>query len=217
MSRPPCSSALLTALDTSLVRCGCSIPAPHDTARSPTPTLPPVATASPAASSTQCPKSAPAGKTGPQPCERRPRVVVNPASPSAQDLVDPARHRLGRGAQDMAFEETRAVCPLEIYLDGAGAGGLGVHHEARRRIDLARCPDRSEQVRPRDSLVDLVHAIRHLAEPDDVRPDAARRLAGGAGVVNAHRPLPPPAMLATRAERREKFAMHVDDPLRSGP
>src|SRR5207253_10764180 len=84
-------------------------------------------------------------------------------------------------------------------------------------IDRARGPDRHEQLAGADRIVDALHLVRHLAEPDDVRANSAGDAAAGANRALAHRPKPAEARIARRAPTPGQLAMHVEQPLRAGP
>src|SRR5882672_5167769 len=98
-----------------------------------------------------------------------------------QDALDIGRHDLGGGAVDVFVEQRLVAGRLEVELDSARPRRLAadMQDEARGRIDLARGADRQEQAAALQGRIDLVHVERHLAEPDDVRPELAHRLAVG--------------------------------------
>jgi hypothetical protein len=67
------------------------------------------------------------------------------------------------------------------------------------------------------AALDTIHFVRHLAEPDDVRPKLARDAARGAGWVIAERFLPMHPIIAGKAPSRLELAMHVEHALRPCP
>lgn len=84
-------------------------------------------------------------------------------------------------------------------------------HEGGGRVDLARGADRGEDLAVEQRRLDLLHAVRHLAEPHHVGPQRAcaarraRRVVGQGAV-------PGGAGVAGGAPRRTQPAVHVVHP-----
>ena len=98
-------------------------------------------------------------------------------------------------------------------------GRAGAPHgldEARRRVDLAGGADRDEQVAGAERGLDRLEPERHLAEPDDVRSQAAARPAAGAGIRAGQIAPPWQNRGAGRATHLEQLAVHVDQPAAAG-
>ena len=85
-----------------------------------------------------------------------------------------------RGAVDRLVEQVRAVRRLEVELHRMRAVLARHGHEAGRRIDVAAGADGNEEIGSSESLVDALHLVGHLAEPDDVGAHAALFPAAGA-------------------------------------
>src|SRR3546814_9040530 len=64
-------------------------------------------------------------------------------------------------------------------------------------------------------MIDLVHPVRHLAEPDDVGAQSAGQAARGAGGPVDQRAGPRAALVAGGTPGIEVLAVHVDQPRRA--
>src|SRR6185437_12810132 len=73
-----------------------------------------------------------------------------------------------------------------------------------------------EEVAVPKRLVDPVHLVRHLTEPDDVRTHSALDATRGARRSLAHRSGPGETLVACEAPAFHQLAMHVQQPLRTG-
>src|SRR6478672_2758760 len=132
------------------------------------------------------------------------------------DLLHPLRDEVAGAAVAGLVEEVGAVAGLEVELEGAGAVGGGELHEPGGGIDRARGADRDEEVGPGEGVLDVVHPVGDLAEPDDVgsqltHPASRARRQVGEVVV----PADPAAAGPTQS--RQELAVHVGDPPRAGP
>ena len=116
----------------------------------------------------------------------------------------------------MFVEQRLVVGRLEVELDRVGVGAAArLQHETRGGIDLARGADRHEQAAALQGGVDLVHVHRHLAEPHDVRPEFAHRLAVGADRLGREVDIGGEHGAAVHAADLAVAAVHVDDVLRT--
>ena len=106
---------------------------------------------------------------------------------------------------------------IQVQLDAARARMAGKIDEPGGRIDIAGGTDRHEKISRHQRRFDPVHMVRHLAEPDDVRPHVAGKAAGraGGGIQQAFRPGMP--AVAGQAPGGFQFAMHVQHPPRTRP
>ena len=68
----------------------------------------------------------------------------------------------------------------------AVAGPARLLDETRRRIDVPRGADADEQLALLQRVVDALHVIGHLAEPDDVRTQRTDQPAAGARLLDRH-------------------------------
>src|SRR5208337_5446846 len=114
------------------------------------------------------------------------------------------------------MEAADAFRRFEIKLDGAGTRLPGLQHEARSRIDRAARADRDEMIASSQRMVDFLHAVRHLAEPHNVRPKRAGHRTSWAYRTQSEVFMPDrvPAA-ARRAERFGDLAMHMNEVFRA--
>ena len=77
-------------------------------------------------------------------------------------------------------------------------------------------PIETNRSHARSAVVDPLHVVGHLAEPDDVGPDPAGDRAGRATRALAHRPVPGEALVAGEAPAAGQLAVHVEQALGPG-
>ena len=134
----------------------------------------------------------------------------------AEHLVHPLRAPARPPCPIAAFvEKDAALARLEVDLERPRAAITRGLDEAGGGIDRARRPDRHEQVALPQRVVDPLHVVRHLAEPDDV----GAHLAGRARTTGRPRPRPSAcprkALVARQAPAAGQLAVHVEQPLRA--
>src|SRR5437868_6818507 len=94
-----------------------------------------------------------------------------------QHLLHPLRYQLAGFASPAFIEQKTADARLEIDLERVRAAVARSLDETGGGVDRARRADRDEKVAALQHFVDAIHAVRHLAEPDDVRTDLSFRVA----------------------------------------
>src|SRR3546814_7132198 len=101
----------------------------------------------------------------------------------SSDVCSPdlLRHQRGRRPLPRLVEPVTALARLEVQLQRPRPARARLAYETRGGIDRARGADRHEQVGAGKRMIDLVHPVRHLAEPDDVGAQSAGQAARGAG------------------------------------
>src|SRR3546814_5734705 len=109
---------------------------------------------------------------------------------------DPLRHQRGRRPLPRLVEPVTALARLEVQLQRPRPARARLAYETRGGIDRARGADRHEQVGAGKRMIDLVHPVRHLAEPDDVGAQSAGQAARGAGGPVDQRAGPRAALVA---------------------
>lgn len=112
-------------------------------------------------------------------------------------------------------EKARTLGRFEIELDRMRPMRARLRDETGRRIHVSARADRDEQIGFRQQSIDPPHLVRHLAEPDDVRPHAAGKSAKRTSRVDAKLVPPHRAMGTKRTERFEQLPMHMDQRLRT--
>ena len=77
-------------------------------------------------------------------------------------------------------------------------------------VTLTGRMDMTSNASSRQRRIDPLHAVRHFAEPHDLRPQGAGRAAGGAGVVRSKIVAALANVAAGLALDLQQFAVHVD-------
>src|SRR6184192_4199853 len=90
-----------------------------------------------------------------------------------QHLLQPGGDQLPGLADPTLVEMGVSYAQLQVHLQRMRAAIARGLNEAGRRIDRARRADRDEQIAALERLIDPLHRVWHLAEPDDVRADAS--------------------------------------------
>ena len=79
-----------------------------------------------------------------------------------------------------------ALARFQIDLQGMRTRVTRLFDEARRRVDMAKGADADEQLALLQRVVDALHVIGHLAEPDDIRAQRTDQPAAGARLADRH-------------------------------
>ena len=125
-------------------------------------------------------------------------------------MIGEGWHDLGCRPVDGFGKERGAVRGLQVELDGLRSCARRFNYEAGGRIDRAAGADRKEEIALAKRLVDLIHPVGYLAEPDHVRAHGARFPASGARGRKHDILAPVVAGVAGAAPNRKDLAMHVD-------
>ncbi len=136
---------------------------------------------------------------------KRLKIIENIA---ARFAPDPLQRFGGRPLQGV-IEGTAVVGGIQVEQHRAGAMTFGDVDELRCRIDHTTGADGQEQGGAGQRLLDGVHELRHLPEPDDVRaqgPVSPTMAAGLVGVMIAEIGM---HLIAPLTPGLLNFTMHV--------